>query len=553
MYSRVTANLIGAKKRYETLDGKKYLVIPTVMLDEGVWAGSGGPLLYTNGELKKNPSAWNTKPAIINHPSDEGTATTKAVLEAQGIGTMMASNWDNKLKTEVWADEDKLGSLAPEVLNSINAGKTVEVSTGLYHDLDPTPGEWNGKPYVGRVINIQPDHLAILPNATGAFSNADGGGLLRNLSTDLSYDEVKCCLYMEKNGAIEPYNATVPNDRRIYIVDVYPKNVVFEQNSRYYQQPYKINKKGRAKFTGEPVEVTRKTTYITANGKFVIPEYLTPARATNTLSSESLLTFNSEGKLIMAKVYTDAEKQVLAVRGSQLLVNVFQIDPSIAQKISSNAIMQGVAEMVEAVTKDLNPAVIGAVSVGAAPPAPNPTAALPAVGDRSNVNGPGGGGIDVTNPLNPAVVGAVASGAAPPAPNLTASLPPVGDRSSVANEADWERQWLASAPPRIRNAALSQLQRDEQERTQLLTALSTNQACPFSTEYLATHDTPMLRGLVQMAQNSQPRQPPANFGGQAGPPMFRTPIPVQTVNTAADHSGLLPFPQMGFEEETAAS
>lgn len=551
MYSRVTANLIGAKKRYETLDGKKYLVIPTVMLDEGVWAGSGGPLLYTNDQLKKNPSSWNTKPTIINHPGDEGTACTKAVLEAQGFGMMMASNWDDKLKTEVWADEDKLGTLAPDVLNSINAGKTVEVSTGLYHDLDPTPGEWNGKPYVGRVINIQPDHLAILPNATGAFSNADGGGLLRNLSTDLSYDEVKCCLYMEKNGAIEPYNATVPYDRRIYIVDVYPKNVVFEQNSRYYQQPYKINKKGKAKFTGEPVEVTRKTTYITANGKFVIPEYLTPAKATNTLSSDSLLTFNSEGKLVMAKAYTDAEKQVLAVRGSQLLVNVFQIDPAIAQKISSNAIMQGVAEMVEAVTKDLNPAVIGAVSAGAAPPAPNITAALPAVGDRSNVNGPGGGGIDVTNPLNPAVIGAVASGAAPPAPNITASLPAVGDRSSVANQM---KQWLAQQPEPIRNVFNSLLAREEQERLQLLTTLSTNQRVPFNPEYLATLDTEMLRGLHQMVQNTAPTPMPPNFSGQAGPPMFRTPTPVQTItNAAADHSGLLPFPQMGFEEETAAS
>lgn len=270
MYSKVTANLAGARKRYETLNGKKWLVVPAVMLDEGVWTGNQGPLLYTHGELTKNTVAWNHKPVIIYHPKDEGTACTPAVLEEQGVGMMLSTNWDNRLKTEWWCDdEEKLARLAPTVVAALNRGESVEVSTGLFHDLDPTPGTWNSKSYVGKVVNIQPDHLAILPDQVGAFPIAAGGGLLRNATHDLSHNEIMDSLHLEHNGAQEPWDSNLPHDSRIHIRDVFPKHVVYEKGNKHFKHPYKV-KDGKAKFDGQPEEVQRKTNYVTANGMYVI-------------------------------------------------------------------------------------------------------------------------------------------------------------------------------------------------------------------------------------------------------------------------------------------
>ena len=58
-FAKVTMNLVGAQKRYETLNGKTYMVVPTVMITEGVWQGNQGPLLYLGEELGKNPVTWN--------------------------------------------------------------------------------------------------------------------------------------------------------------------------------------------------------------------------------------------------------------------------------------------------------------------------------------------------------------------------------------------------------------------------------------------------------------------------------------------------------------
>jgi hypothetical protein len=66
------------------------------------------------------------------------------------------------------------------VLDKLDKGEMVEISTGLFTDNIPESGVWNGEAYTAVARNYRPDHLAILPDQKGSCSIADGAGLLRN-------------------------------------------------------------------------------------------------------------------------------------------------------------------------------------------------------------------------------------------------------------------------------------------------------------------------------------------------------------------------------------
>jgi hypothetical protein len=186
IYQRFVAN-IGGKVRYDMLEGKQYLVAPAVMMVEGVWKGSKGPLYYPASELSKTPGVWNMKPIVVYHPEMNGQAISACVpevIQSRQVGMMLNSTWDGKLRTESWLDEEKLKKVDARVLESLKKGEMVEISTGLFTDNEETTGNFNGKDYVAIARNYRPDHLAILPDKVGACSIADGAGLLNNESPD---------------------------------------------------------------------------------------------------------------------------------------------------------------------------------------------------------------------------------------------------------------------------------------------------------------------------------------------------------------------------------
>lgn len=175
-------NVGGKKPTYQTLEGKRYLVVSMAMLTEGVHSGSNGPLYYPKEELAKTPVVWNTKPIVVYHPEQNGkgvSATLPEILETRKVGMVMNTKFDNKLRAEAWLDEAKLKKVDKRVLNSIQKGEMVEVSTGLFTDNIQKEGEWNGEKYKAIATNYRPDHLAILPDRVGACSIADGAGLLQ--------------------------------------------------------------------------------------------------------------------------------------------------------------------------------------------------------------------------------------------------------------------------------------------------------------------------------------------------------------------------------------
>lgn len=172
---------IGSLIRHEELNGRKYTVVPMVMILEGVHTGSQGPVYYSMDELAKTPKMWNMKPIVIEHPFQGDTATDLEVYKKQAVGMIMNTHFiDGKLKAEAWIDDELVAQKCPDVITHIENKLPMEISTGLFSELVMEEGVWNGEPYRGRIINIRADHLAILPTQQGACSLCDGAGLLIN-------------------------------------------------------------------------------------------------------------------------------------------------------------------------------------------------------------------------------------------------------------------------------------------------------------------------------------------------------------------------------------
>lgn len=178
IYYKIQGKYLAKSKIYE---GKKCIVVPVVMMVEGVHHGSAGPLLHPADELEKSAPAWNGIPVMLNHPEWNGkpiSANSPEVLERWKVGRVFNVQYkEKKLTGEIWLEEQKLKEIYPELLNEIKEGKMIEVSVGVYTDEENVKGEWNGEQYEGISRNHRPDHLAILPEDQGACSIKDGCGI----------------------------------------------------------------------------------------------------------------------------------------------------------------------------------------------------------------------------------------------------------------------------------------------------------------------------------------------------------------------------------------
>lgn len=174
----LTANLSGRVRR-ELLHGREYLVAPMTLITPGVLKGSGGPLFYPPDEIKKSALAWNHVPIVVYHPKN-GSVREPDILNAQGIGLVMRAAADaaGKLTAEGWFDIERTRQVDNRILQAIEAGKLLELSTGLFTDNEPAESGAAGYTHIAR--NYRPDHLAILPDQVGACSIKDGCGVLVN-------------------------------------------------------------------------------------------------------------------------------------------------------------------------------------------------------------------------------------------------------------------------------------------------------------------------------------------------------------------------------------
>ena len=195
----ITSQVKVADTREETLMGRNHLVVPVVALVEMVLQSSTSenPELALAEEFGANPLSWNGRPIVVNHPEINGekvSASLPEIVDKEKIGEIYNTTLDGKkLKLEAWIDLERaegLGGTIYETVQRLQEGEeVVEVSTGLFSNVEEKAGRFSEEDYQGIWRNVVPDHLAILSEATGACSIEDGCGAPRaNAAADCDCD-----------------------------------------------------------------------------------------------------------------------------------------------------------------------------------------------------------------------------------------------------------------------------------------------------------------------------------------------------------------------------
>lgn len=282
----IVANLVG-NTRFDTMEGRQYLVAPMVMMTEGVHNGSGGPILYKKDELSKTPEVWNHKPVVVYHPSANGqgvSACDPIILSNRKVGIVMNTKLsevevNNKKvpcwKAEAWLEQDRINKVDERISDFLNNKEMMELSTGLFVDPIDEDGDWNGEHYDQIATNLRPDHLALLPDLKGACSIEDGAGLLRNqiilnavpekikiVNNKLSHDNIRSMI----NSWLREKNPT--DNWELWVADVYDDFFIYENRSKLTKLDYEI-KDNSVVINGMEEEVIRVTEYRTKTGEFV--------------------------------------------------------------------------------------------------------------------------------------------------------------------------------------------------------------------------------------------------------------------------------------------
>lgn len=185
----------GATLRNGTFDNREHIIVPVVMLREGVVFGMGapGPEFVSFEVLAKCPTEWNGRPVVADHPVRGGlpmSANERKVLEDEAFGLIQDARADDQsrsLLADAWIDPKRIkaGSSGERILERLQAGATIEVSVGSFVMVEQQSGNWDGFDYVGIWTEVHSDHLALLSEGqTGACSNEMGCGAPRTFNKE---------------------------------------------------------------------------------------------------------------------------------------------------------------------------------------------------------------------------------------------------------------------------------------------------------------------------------------------------------------------------------
>lgn len=177
---KLTMNFEAVAYKIQKLDGEDYYVVPVVMARDDVVMNEA---VFPEEEWLD--IAWDGVPVTIRHPEtpDGGfmSANSPQARERYWVGTLFNTKAETgKLKGEAWLSAKALKAKAPMIIDALNQGKNIDVSTGYFADVVPQDGTMNGRKFTARHTNVVPDHLALLPDQDGACSWADGCGVRAN-------------------------------------------------------------------------------------------------------------------------------------------------------------------------------------------------------------------------------------------------------------------------------------------------------------------------------------------------------------------------------------
>ncbi len=283
---------------------RKYLVVPVVMMVEGVHNGSLGAIFHSIGELGRMPGSWNGIPIVVDHPKIDGefiSANIPEIIEQEKIGIIYNTYIDeDKIRAEAWLDEDKLRQVSPVLLSQIQEHQVIEVSVGIFTEDEDVSGEWEGEEYEIIARNHRPDHLALLPGGVGACSVSDGCGIRSNklkkkgdFKLINEKELVKVLKSLKDDGYVvdniidnlseglserldllrRKIDSMDTSDIIHFLHEAYDDYAVYEVRmriggSKLYKQSYQINN-NVVEFTGDAEEVYKKVEYISVQRKVI--------------------------------------------------------------------------------------------------------------------------------------------------------------------------------------------------------------------------------------------------------------------------------------------
>ena len=284
-------------------DGREWLVVPVVMLVEGVHHGSAGPILHLQENFSQNPQDWNGVPLTVGHPQDnEGRHVSVQQIDEVHwvVGQVQNTRIENgKLKAEAWIDRQRAIAINPEVVNYLMEGKKLEVSTGMGTVDVSKQGEWDGETYQAVTQEYYPDHLALLPGEQGACSWQDGCGIRVNQKheeeTNEMIDEKGIKAYkqmlqqgqdvlnglqtnevgfLELSNKLQSQLDRLDSEARIHFLkEIYDDHFVYEVrdrdagSQRFFQQTYEVQENNEIEWTDDPQEVRRNVEFVPLNGQ----------------------------------------------------------------------------------------------------------------------------------------------------------------------------------------------------------------------------------------------------------------------------------------------
>ena len=179
----------------------------------------------------------------------------------------MNTKYKNGLKAEAWLEVDRMNAVDERVAQAVENQEMMELSTGLFGEVEEKEGEWNGEEYIGIIRNIRPDHLAVLPDLKGACSIEDGAGFLR---LNARPDKIKIVGNAMSHGNVRSLLNSWLQEKNdnAWVEDVYDDFFVFEKGGKLFKGTYSIE--GNAiEISTTFEEVVRITEYRTKEGAFV--------------------------------------------------------------------------------------------------------------------------------------------------------------------------------------------------------------------------------------------------------------------------------------------
>lgn len=313
--------------RVKKLKGIQYYVCPVAMLMEGVFTCNEGAVYYRKDELHTFQESWNNKPVVIEHPTNTNgdfvLAATPAILEKSQVGFLLNSQYDKKLRAMAWIDVERCKLVEPKVIEKIEAGEPMEVSTGLVVNCEVKAGKYKGKSYEYIATDYRPDHLAILMTKKGACSLADGAGLLvmqdgttipeeltksaqivldKMVANQLTHSRLRELLQV----ALKEW-AKGTTDSYVWIEDVADNFVIFAWGSKLYRIGYKKSGDNIVlDKTKDPPEVTRVMQYRLVDGTVIGNESTDKPKGESSVKKDEMIGF-----LIANAGYDETDKPTL--------------------------------------------------------------------------------------------------------------------------------------------------------------------------------------------------------------------------------------------------